>query len=292
MSFDAYAVESRWGPHVTLQAGALHLGRHYTTTSRRSVKAQAARRRARASATRLRGDELRVVAGPMRCYDASRPVALAAHLLIDPLGGVAAPGGVVRIAGSNLAQVLGYLEAGREVPAGWLPWDRVVLAITGLDTLVLRNGVVVAAGGGWSSQVRRAVGAPARRRATAPVTVPDGVPGPAARLAGADGPCWVGISTPRGPVALPASWRADAGVAVVAPGLLDAVGAPGDGPACVTIDDSSQRRPDRKLGVMLRGDATVTADGTGASLVTLDVARVTWWRGFGSGTERVFDRAR
>ncbi|HET9691339.1 MAG TPA: hypothetical protein VFP61_09300, partial [Acidimicrobiales bacterium] len=124
MSFDAFAVATRWGPHVTLQAGVVHLGRHWTTTARRSAKARAARRSGRAAATTVgRDGALHIVAGAVRVLDGSRP----GSLLADPFTVGLAPGALARLAFGQLSQVLGYAEAATAVPVGWLPLGRVVL---------------------------------------------------------------------------------------------------------------------------------------------------------------------
>ncbi|HET9691774.1 MAG TPA: hypothetical protein VFP61_11515, partial [Acidimicrobiales bacterium] len=133
----------------------------------------------------------------------------------------------------------------------------------------------------------------ADRRRGWPDDLPERLPPPVRALAGADGGCWVGVVTPAGVVAVPGRWCAGQRIAEVAAGVLDAVGADLGAGVCVTLDDSGERRPDRKVGCMLRatvlGRPLATAAG---AVVRLEVAceRVTWWQGFRSGTEHTFDR--
>lgn len=274
MSFDAYAVASRHGPHVTLQAGVVHLGRHWTTTTRRSVKAAAVRRTGRAAALVAAPDGgHRLVAGAARTLDPTRPwTALEGGLagaLAAGLDGALVGGAIARLGAAQLEQVLGYLEAGRAVPGAFLPWGRVVLV-----TDVAHDVELPAQPDPVPAQP---AGAPA-------AAVPRDVPGAVARLAAQPAPCHVGVAGLGGTVALPAAWDPGEGSALVARAALDAVGAVLPGPACVTLDESAERRPDRKLGLLLRGRATTTDVGPGTVAIRVAPARVSWWTGFSSGT--------
>ncbi len=278
--FDAYAVTTRHGPHVTLQAGVVHFGRHWTTTRRSAVKAASIDRVGWAAATTGEGRQWRVVSGRALVLDAAHPSTFVA----DPLSSALAGSAVVRLGLGRLDQMLGYAEAGTAVPLSYLPIGRVLLVTRISDELVLDGDQVVRATG-WSG--RHAVDITAVRGRVRPWLADRalaGVPDEIAVLAGQAGKAWLGVQTSSGAVALPADWEPVAGRLRVARGALTAVGAQIPGPICVTFDNSARRRPDEKVGVMLRGEGTVVdLDDTAAS-VAVDVERVTHWRGFVSST--------
>jgi hypothetical protein len=278
--FDAYAVTARSGPHVTLQAGVLHLGRHWTTTIRTSVKAGAVRRTGWAAASSMEGRRCRVVGGPASLLDPVHPSTITS----EPVNTMLAGGALLRLGLGRLDQILGYAEAGRAVPLSFLPTGRVLLTTRLRDELVLEGDTVVRAGGRWDRagaelDVRR--GRPPRWQ---PDRVLDGAPEEITLLAGRAGPGWIGVQTGTGAVALPAAWDPSTGRLKVALAGLGAVAAELPGPVCVTLHDSGRRRPDEKMGVMLRGVGTVVdRDGRAAS-VAIDVERVTHWSGFDTTT--------
>lgn len=284
--FDAYAVRTRSGPHVTLQAGAVHVGRHWTTVSRGSVKARTVRRSGWASATAATGRTRRLLAGRASVLDGMRPWSV----LADPVAGALAGGAVLRIGAAHPDQLLGYAEGLLAIPAAFAPWGRSLLVVQADDELVIDGDRVVAARGRWARA--GAAPAPDPARAAGPTSAAgrrsvDVVPGDAAGLLEADGPCWLGLEDGRGAVAVPARWDAGSGCVTVAAEILAAVRPALPGPACVTVDDSRERRPDRKRGVMLRGSARVV-DSDGVRLrVAVDPDRVTVWDGFRSRTVAV-----
>jgi hypothetical protein len=65
------------------------------------------------------------------------------------------------------------------------------------------------------------------------------------------------------------------------------LGADVPGPACATFDDSADRRPDRKRGVMLRGSASLVALDEVRATVAVAVSRITAWDGFSARTTDV-----
>ena len=286
--FHAYAVRSRWGPHVTLQAGVVHLGRHWTTTTRRSVKSVAVNRWAYASATVDDGDgRYRILAGPAHLLDGLRPWSLVG----DPLDTVLAGGAVARLAGTNLEQIVGYAEAGRAVPSTFLPWGRVVLVTAVRDELTVDDGAVTGATTRWTGR-RPASALRAERRRGAPAgwspPVTDRpIPAAALDLASEARACLVGVETSGGPVAIPARWDPATGQVALPAAVVAAVGPRLPGPACVTFDESSDRRPDRKIGLMLRGGVTVAAVNDVAVHLGVATDRITHWSGFASGSALV-----
>jgi len=280
--FDAFAVTTRFGPHVTLQAGVVHCGRHWTTTTRDSAKAASISRLGRAALTTGEDLRWRVVGGEALSLDPAHLSTFAA----DPFSSALAGGALLRLGLGHLDQLLGYAEAGAAVPVSFLPTGRVLLVTRIRDELVLDGDSVVGAAGRWA---RDPVAIEPDRWRT-PRRRPDralaGVPDDIAILAGQAGRAWLGVQTSLGAVALPADWEPATGRVRVGRGGLAAVAAELPGGVCVTLHESASRRPDEKLGVMLRGTGAVVDTDVTAASVALEVERVTYWRGFASTTRR------
>jgi hypothetical protein len=279
--FAAYAVTTRSGPHVTMQAGVVQSGRFITTTARTSLKAKSVRAHRAASATIERADgTTEVVAGPTVSVDLRHPE----DLLADPAGALIAGPAALRLAGDQLEQLLGYVEAAGKVPSGWLPHNRVML-VTRIDRSLLLDGFDLLDGSGeWTpelpppSELQHTEGRPS-------AALPE-LPEDVRHLVHEDAPVRLGIATPEGPVVLPARWRTDDRFDVSAAALAQ-VRAELPGAGCATFDDSVDRRPDRKRGVMLRGHLDVVdVDGTRAT-AALRTARITAWDGFCARTADV-----
>ena len=284
-SFDAYTVTSPSGPHVTLQAGVVHLGRHWTTTTRRSAKAASIRRVGRATATVRDNGRWRVIGGEASVLDLRHPSTIA----VDLLSSAGAAGALFRLGLGRVDQLIGYAEAGTAIPASFLPSGRVLLVTRIRDELVLDHDQITKAKGRWAALSRDLTPPirPAPRRRVHHRRLRD-VPQSIAALAGQPGRGWLGVTTTSGAVALPAAWDPDRSRIRVGRRALAAVAALLPGPACLTLHDSHRRRPDEKIGVMLRGEGTlIEADDTGASIV-LRVERVTHWCGFASSTSGQF----
>jgi len=272
--FAAFAVQTKGGPHVTMQAGVVQGGRFVTTTSRESLKAKVVRARQVAAACLEHDDgTAEVLAGATVAVDLRRPEGL----LTDPLAALVAGPATLRLAGDQLEQLLGYVESAGKVPTGWLPHNRALL-VTRIDRSLRLRGFEVVDADGWEAG---SLGGPEQPddRAELP-TLPDDV----ASLVRDDAPARLGLSTTDGPVVLPARWaghdRFD-----VSSDALALMRAELPGAACVTFDDSADRRPDHKRGVMLRGAARlVDVDGERATLA-LRTERITAWDGFSARTE-------
>jgi hypothetical protein len=278
--FAAYAVTTRSGPHVTMQAGVVQSGRFITTTSRSSLKARCVRNHGTAAATIEHGDgSTEVLAGATVAVDLRHPEGM----LTDPAGALIAGPAALRLAGDQLEQLLGYVESAGKVPAGWLPHNRVLL-VSRVDRSMRIRGFDVEDGeGSWAASARpEAVLHPTERD---PAPLPE-LPDEVAPLVDTEAPARVGLATPDGPVALPARWRGHDRFDVPA-GALARLGADLPGPGCATFDDSADRRPDRKRGVMLRGDVALV--GLAGSRATLAVTpqRFTAWDGFSASTSDV-----
>ncbi len=279
--FAAYAVTTRSGPHVTMQAGVVQAGRFVTTTSRDSLKAKSVRTHRVAAATVEREDgATEVVAGPTVSVDLRHPEAM----LTDPAGALIAGPAAMRLAGDQLEQLLGYVEAAGRVPSGWLPHNRVML-VTRIDRSLRVEGFDLLDGSGeWTPQLP----APAelhRTEGRTAGTLPE-VPGDVRHLVHTDAPARLGIATPDGPVVLPARWQGEDRFDVSAAALAQ-VRAELPGAGCATFDDSASRRPDEKRGVMLRGHLDlVDVDGARAT-IAIRTDRITSWDGFSATTSAV-----
>ena len=221
-----------------------------------------------------------VVAGPTVSVDLRRPEAM----LTDPAGALIAGPAALRLAGDQLEQLLGYVEAAGKVPSGWLPHNRVML-VTRIDRSLRLEGFDLLDGSGdWTPELP----APADLRRTddrRPGSLP-AVPDEVAHLIDADASARLGVATPDGPVVLPARWQGQDRFDVSAAALAQ-VRAELPGPGCATFDDSASRRPDEKRGVMLRGHLDlVDVDGSRAT-VAIRTERITSWDGFAASTADV-----
>lgn len=279
--FAAYAVTTRSGPHVTMQAGVVHGGRFITTTSRSSLKAKAVRAH-RTAAAAIEHDDgtTEVVSGATVSVDLRHPEGM----FTDPAGALVAGPAALRLAGDQLEQLLGYVEAAGRVPSGWLPHNRVLL-VTRIDrSLLLRGFDVLDGAGDWAPQLP-GPGEPLEHAPQPPRPLP-ALPEDVAGLVQPDAPARIGLDTEHGPAVLPARWRGDDRFDVSASALVQ-LGARLPGAGCATFDDSASRRPDRKRGVMLRGAlALVGVDGSRAMLA-VQTDRITAWDGFSARTTAV-----
>ncbi len=277
--FQAYAVRSRTGPHVTMQAGVVHAGRFWTTSSASSLKARSVVAHGDATAVITLENGHRIVSGPTIALPPFRPW----KALKDPLAAVLAGPAIAHLGISNTQQLIGYLEASGLIPLEWLPTRRVLLVTKIERSLTLQNGMVVDATGTWSrAAVHGALG-------TVPVGgstggLPEGSVSASHRpVVRSEARVHLGVATPTGPVALPARWVGDDRFAVSAD-ALGAITADLSGRGTAVFDQSTSRRPDEKLGVMFRGSLRLAdLDGDDA-LVGLSTERITTWDGFEAST--------
>lgn len=291
--FESVAVASRWGAHVTPQAGVDLFGRYWTTTSRSSLKRRAIAARPVAAVARVSTigdtDHISLSAGRARVLDPRAP----GTAVDDPFA--ASVVGLVagRIALDHLDEVVGYGSLGRDIPTPWSLGGRVLLSVDDDEVLVADADGLTEATGRWATE--RALPPVRRRSRVAPVQL-DGAPDEARRLAADawhdDAPirCSVGISTAVGPVAVPATWDHDHGSAIVRRDILARLSPIIDLGACITLDRNADRRADEKVGLILRGTPVLRAlpkshpSADGHVGVVVAPERVTWWFGFTSGT--------
>lgn len=277
--FSPYAVTTRSGPHVTIQAGVLHAGRFWTSTSRSSLKARSVRAHGWAAASIERAAETCVLAGPTTALDPLHPF----DITDDLFAPLRASSAVLRLGVEQLQQLVGYLESASAVPASWLPHKRVLL-VTRIDRqLSLRDFHVTDASGAWEELGEL----PRPERVEGPGQLPlDLLPPTHDGLVEPERRCRFGVETADGPVTIPALWHGDDRFDVSA-GTLAAIGAQLPGRAAATFDDSVNRRPDHKRGVLFRGNAAlVDRRGARATLVFTS-GRMTCWDGFDAETVAV-----
>ena len=276
--FQPYAVASRTGPHVTMQAGVEYAGRFWTTTAQSSLKARSVGTHGQASALVRDGGRCRILSGrtvpllPLRPWTSLR----------DPVAGALWGVAVARLSRSHVGQLFGYLEAAGEVPKEWFPVHRALL-VTRVDrSLVLDGDAVVDRAGAWSTIRAVDLSSSVFSRAPRRLPVAD-LPTRHRAVVHATAPVHVGVSTPTGPVPLPATWDGDDRFRVSLDALV-AVEADVHGRGCVVFDRSDRRRPDEKLGVMFRGGLDLVGVDGASATVALDAERVTTWDGFVAST--------
>lgn len=277
--FAAYAVLSRSGPHVTMQAGVIHADRFWTTTSAASLKARSvgSHRVSSILVSDDRGD--RVLAGRTNRLRPFKPF----DVLSDPLAPLRSTSAVVRLGLDQVEQLVGYFEAAGTVPTDWLPHRRVLL-VTRIDRELRLDGFrLVGVEGSWERRVGDAL-----EPDPGPVgDLPHGeLPDAHTDVVRLDGRARLGVDTPEGPVVLPATWQGRNRFLVSA-SALRAVAADLPGRVAVAFDDSVSRRPDEKLGVMFRGTASLGDIDGSVATVHLHSERITTWNGFEADTVAV-----
>lgn len=277
--FSAYAVTSRSGPHVTMQAGVVHADRFWTTTSGGSLKARSVRAHGVSSVVVDDDGRDRIIAGRTNRLRPFRPLDAVADLCAP----LRSPSAVLRLGLGQVEQLIGYFEAGTSVPADWLPHRRVLL-VTRVDRSLTLDGFdVVDATGDWAGGDQPELHPDPADETDLPH---DQLPSSHAGVVRLDSPAHLGVTTPTGPVALPATWRGENRFAVSAPALR-AVGAVLPDQASAVFDDSTSRRPDEKRGVMFRGTASLADVDAGEATVLLHPERITTWDGFEADTVSV-----
>ncbi len=279
--FHAYAVTSRTGPHVTMQAGVLHANRFWTTTSAESLKARSVASHAVSTAVLPDGSGHRIVSGRTMALPPFRPwVALE-----DPCAQMFVGTAVARLGAVHIEQLVGYLESAGSIPADWFPTRRVLL-VTRVDrSLVLDGNGVVAASGSWDTgRGRGSLGALPSTGDDGDSMLPYEHLGSSHRaIVRLGARVHLGVETPTGPVALPARWLGVDRFALSAP-ALSAVTADLGGRASAVFDQSSSRRPDEKIGAMFRGSIRLVEVTGDQAVVGLSTERITTWNGFEAAT--------
>jgi hypothetical protein len=290
------------GPHVTPMVFATAGDRVWVTTSRGSVKARAWRADPRVAGM-VRARELAVCfAGTVTTYDLLDPDSWSRSLRQGPMIALAS----ARFTRKNARFFAGYAVDAHRVPLAWTPPGRVFAEITIDRSVVLDERAAISVWGDWGAETQGATTFRAVRTGDPPLArLPEEV---GAELGGT-GAAALGLSTPGGPVVLPARWLAHGAAvyAVLDEEVLALAGIADPGvQAALQIDRASWWRAREMTGAMIRGRAEVAVVGwldsgvrsaesivaaagverEGAALVRVRPDRLVWWRGWSSGTVR------
>lgn len=278
------AVQSRFGPHVTPEAFSTARGRLWFVTSIRSLKARAIRRDPAVGVLLRAGERSLTFSGRAEVLSMWSPRETARFFASALPAGEALGSYGIR----NVGILLGYSLDLCSLSSGTLPIDRVLVSVRPESAALIESDDVVETWGDWTHRPR--LKADMGASGPAPVVdveslqaLPSDLPG----LITDPEHATVGWPTPAGPVAFPAAWDARRRVARVPGPALRAARAAASGPACVTLDRSPGVRPTRYRGLMLRGEGRRGPSAARRVDVTVDDERVTWWRGFRTGTVAV-----
>jgi Pyridoxamine 5'-phosphate oxidase len=289
------------GPHVTPVVFALHAGRLWGTTARRTVKARTWRRDPRASGLVRAGPQALSFRGPVTTYDALDPVTWAAIVRSAPAVARAS----ARFTFKNAPFFAGYAVDARRVPLSWTPPGRVLFSVEIEDGTVLEPGAarIVERWGRWGARASsRQEFRPSKERLS-DRDVPDDMRVPVEEA----GEGVLALEGRGGPTVLPVRWvrvPRDGAYFAVLPRQFLALAGGGFDRAGLVVDRASRWRASDMTGLLLRGPAEgyVLArvqsgrESLGrrvgpAGLLPKEPAAVrlrpdvvVWWKGWASGT--------
>jgi hypothetical protein len=265
------AVATRRGPHVTPIAFDLDGGRLWFLTPRQSVKTRAIARRRTVGGLVQLGARAVMLRGRARIVDplTARGLYSGRRLFDLPF---AATGYLAR----NHRHATGILQ---ERPAPTLPLARVAVEVKLIGVALLEEERLVATFGHWERRELLLHGAPPRAQTPSLAGIPAGL---RSLLTGPDRPAVLGWPSVSGPMAVPASWNSELGVAQTNIDAMTLAGAYGAGPACL-VSDRWGYRLEKKQGILLRGPGHARVDGQTAT-ATIEAERVTYWLGETSST--------
>ena len=275
------AVDARRGPHVTPQVFAVFGGRIWMATPHTSVKARVLRKRPEVGLL-LRGESgIAVVAGVAEVLDPAKPWSLLGAMTETAMSGPASAAYALR----NLDEVRSLVTDALTLKLGPSALQRrVVVAVRPTAASVIANDNVVASQGWPSPELFESTEAEPEDSEipSAPPAPIGGLPDAVAQLARTAGDAALGWRGPIGPLALPVHWDPDTSTATLGTELTWMLAGRTEGQASVTIDESDRRISDT-VGVLLRGTAQVTSDGSAAT-IALKPTRTAWWTGIESGS--------
>lgn len=269
------AIETGRGPHVTPELYCWNGGRLWFATARRTLKARKTRSGARVGAFLEHGPHGLMLLAEARPLDAVRPdtfLAARRELALVPTAGAAF---LLR----NAPHLGGFVAQG---PRAWphsLSTLRMFVALKPVAAALLFHDEIRLCAGEWETQ-RPTGGSTRRSGGVESAGLPDDLE-PLAEGFSAD--AVVGLSSPSGPVALPATWDGERAEASVNTDLLTLAGVASRGPGAVEVGRMRGFAMSGKRGVMLRGDIRIGHDGR-FSTVGLDPERATFWRGMETET--------
>lgn len=295
--FCAVATMTPRGPHCTPLVFAYSGGRLWLTTSRGSVKARAWKVDPGVSGLIRHGAASVTFTGTATTYDA-----------LDRASWGSAVSGVVsltrataKFSRKNARFFAGYAMDARQVPLAWTPPGRVFVGIDIERTALLEDDGVQEGRGRWGGEVSSHSTFRGVKKGDDPLAV---LPEELRDELGRSGEGALAVSGARGPVVLPARWRADdAALYVALPAeTLALAGAGPDAPVSLTMDKPSARRARDMVGAMVQGTgssyvaeqlrsgvkaaralASDMAPGADA-LVRVSPSRLVWWKGWSSGS--------
>jgi Pyridoxamine 5'-phosphate oxidase len=299
-SFCAVATSAPTGPHCTPLVFAYSGGRLWFTTSRRSVKSRAWKLDP-AAAGLIRHGELAVTfTGSVKLYDA-----LDRSTWGDAVAGATSIArATAAFSRKNARFFAGYAVDAKQVPFAWAPPGRVFVGIELARTALLDADGVQEGKGRWAGASTSHTTFRRSTKGDDPLSV---LPREVREPLGPSGEGALTLIGERGPVVVPARWRADehALYAALPAETLALAEAGPDVPAALTVDEASEWRARDMVGAMLQGTASIYALdslGSGAktarafaieidrgaeALVRLAPTRVVWWRGWSSGSADV-----
>jgi len=269
------AIETGRGPHVTPELFCFNSGRLWFATARRTLKARKTRSGNRVGVFLEHGPHGLMLLADARPLDPVRPDRLPAALKELALAPSAAAAFVIR----NAPHLAGFMAQG---PGAWphsLSTLRMFVALRPVAAALLFHDEIRSCAGDWE-QERSGGRSRLRPRSVESPDLPDDL-APLAEAFSAD--AVVALTSPGGPVALPATWDGDRGEAAVNRDLLTLAGVFSEGPGAVEVDRMQGYAMSGKRGVLLRG-ATRISHGGAFSTVSLDPTRATFWRGMETET--------
>ena len=269
------AMDTGKGPHVTPELFAWSGGRLWFATARRTLKARKLTAGAQVGLYIHRGGEALLLRAEARPIDALRPKTLldsASETALFPAAGTTF---VIR----NAPHLAGFVAQG---PWAWprsASTLRMFIALRPIAVALIRNDRILEAAGDWASGKPRG-----RRLARAGTVRAGGLPDELSRWAEDFVPnAVVGLASPTGPVALPASWDGERATATVAGELLALAGVRSEGAAAVEVERMTGYAMEGKRGVLLRGRGVVTIEGDWGRIV-VEPERATYWQGMETET--------
>lgn len=295
--FCAVATSSPTGPHCTPLVFAYSGGRLWLTTSRRSVKTRSWKADPSAAGLVRHGELAVTFTGTAKLYDA-----LDRNTWGDAVAGATSIArATAAFSRKNARFFAGYAFDAKQVPFAWAPPGRVFVGIELERTALVDEEGVQEGRGRWAG-TSRSHGT--FRRFTKGADPLAALPREVRQPLGGEGEGVLTLVGDRGPVVVPARWRADEHAlyaALPAETLALAVAGP-DTPAALTVDEASAWRARDMVGAMVQGTASIHvlgSLGSGAktartlateidpdaeALVRLVPARLVWWRGWSSGS--------
>lgn len=285
------------GPHCTPLVFAYSGGRLWLTTSRRSVKTRSWKEDPSAAGLVSHGELAVSFTGQAKLYDA-----LDRNTWGDAVAGATSIArATAAFSKKNARFFAGYAFDAKQVPFAWTPPGRVFVGIELERAALVDDDGVQEGRGRWGG---RSTSHESFRRSTKGQDPLAALPREARQPVGSDGTGAMTLVGERGPVVVPARWRADEHALYAAvPGETLALAATGpDAPAALTVDEAAAWRARDMVGAMMQGTASIyvlDALGNGAktartlateidpdagALIRLVPSRLVWWRGWSSGS--------